>query len=126
MDGSYEWGFGVAVHQLDAEKVERRILFLSKELAPADRNYDATELECAALVWALTKLPPIYRRISFRGHKEIPLVGLLGSIVGLCFLVLTFLACTYYTTRAVYIPKQMPYRECLFLRPSMIPSHLPV
>lgn len=57
VDGSYEWGFGVAVHQVGDDGVERPVLFLSKALTAAEKNYGATELECAALIWMLTKLP---------------------------------------------------------------------
>ena len=55
-DGSKERGFGAALHQLDANGVERPVLFLSKSLLPHEKNYWATELEVAALVWALRKL----------------------------------------------------------------------
>lgn len=54
----YEWGYGVAVHQISEEDgLERPVLFLLKALTSAEKNYGATELECAALVWALAKLP---------------------------------------------------------------------
>lgn len=36
--------------------IEHPILFISKALSPAEQNYSATELECAALIWALIKL----------------------------------------------------------------------
>lgn len=57
VDGSLEYGFGVAVHQFDNDGVERPVLFLSKGLTPAERNYGSMELECAAVVWTLLKLP---------------------------------------------------------------------
>lgn len=57
VDGSFEWGFRVAVHQVGDDGVEHPVLFLSKALTAAGKNYGATELECAALVWMLTKLP---------------------------------------------------------------------
>ena len=57
VDGSYEWGFGVAVHQVGDDGIEQLVLFLSKALTPVEKNYRATELECTALVWMLMKLP---------------------------------------------------------------------
>lgn len=65
VDVSREWGFGVAVHQADTEGVERPILFLSRRLTPAQANYGATKLECAALVWALQKLPHYFDAAPF-------------------------------------------------------------
>jgi hypothetical protein len=57
VDGSKELGFGVAVHQEDDDGVERPVLYLSKDLSPAEMNFWPTELETGALVWALQKLP---------------------------------------------------------------------
>ncbi|KID93902.1 Ribonuclease H-like protein, partial [Metarhizium majus ARSEF 297] len=56
VDGSKQFGFGAALHQLQADGKLRPILFLSKALTSAERNYGSTELETAALVWALQKL----------------------------------------------------------------------
>lgn len=56
VDGSQERGFGVALHQIGDDNVERPILYLSKTLSPSERLYWSTELETAALVWALQKL----------------------------------------------------------------------
>ena len=56
VDGSKERGYGVALHQKDNEGIERPVLFLSKALNAAEKNYWATELEVGALVWALGKL----------------------------------------------------------------------
>jgi hypothetical protein len=55
-DGSKEFGFGAALHQVDDDGKERPILFLSKKLSSAERNYWPTELEVAAAVWAIGKL----------------------------------------------------------------------
>lgn len=57
VDGSRERGYGVAVHQTDVEGIERPIVYLSKTLSDAEKNYWPTELETGALVWALQKLP---------------------------------------------------------------------
>jgi reverse transcriptase-like protein/chromodomain-containing protein len=55
-DGSKEFGYGIALRQLDEDGKERPVLFLSKRLATAERNYWATELEVGALVWGISKL----------------------------------------------------------------------
>jgi hypothetical protein len=59
-DGSKEMGFGAALHQIGKDGVEKPILFLSRTLQGAEERYWATELETAALVWALTKLPQFF------------------------------------------------------------------
>jgi hypothetical protein len=58
-DGSLEHGFGAAVHQVRDGK-EVPILFLSRCLKPNERHYWATELETAALVWALQRVPQYF------------------------------------------------------------------
>lgn len=50
IDGLLKWGFRAAIHQTQPEGEERPILFLSRALLPAERNYWATELEIGALV----------------------------------------------------------------------------
>ena len=57
VDGSKQRGFGAALYQADPDNIERPILFLSRWLNPAELNYWPAELETAALVWALQKLP---------------------------------------------------------------------
>jgi hypothetical protein len=74
-DGSHERGFGVALHQLDADGIERPILYLSKALTPAEWNYWPTELETGALVWALQKLPQ-FQAIRDAFHDQGPLTPL--------------------------------------------------
>lgn len=58
VDGCKKKGFGAALHQLDESDPpkERVILYISKTLSPAEKRYWPTELETAALVWALHKL----------------------------------------------------------------------
>jgi len=74
IDASYEFGFGVTVYQVPAVTMEddnvtveqiqqgdydrrkdRVVMFLSKELTPAETVYWPTELETAALVFAVKK-----------------------------------------------------------------------
>jgi len=50
VDGSKEKGFGAVLHQKNKNGVERPVLFISKTLASHEKNYQATELETAALV----------------------------------------------------------------------------
>lgn len=56
IDGSFEWGFSVVVHQTDNKDVEQPVLFLLRALSIIEQNYGAIELECAALIWMLLKL----------------------------------------------------------------------
>jgi len=49
-DRSKEMGFGVALHQLGEDGTKRPVLYLSRELTPAERNYWPPELETGCLV----------------------------------------------------------------------------
>jgi hypothetical protein len=69
-DGSKERGFGVALHQKDSEGIERPILFLSRDITPAEHNYWPTELETAALIWALDKLPQYFDHGKFTVYTD--------------------------------------------------------
>src|SRR6185295_3801042 len=51
-DASYN-GFGATVSQLDRNGKEHPIAYASKSLRKEEMNYAATELECAAVVWAI-------------------------------------------------------------------------
>lgn len=65
LDGSKKYGFGVMVYHVkgdpqgsDFPRTDiQPILFLSKMLNPAELRYWPTELEVAALVWTLKKIP---------------------------------------------------------------------
>jgi hypothetical protein len=57
VDGSKEVGFGAAVHRIGPDGLEHPIFYLSKDLTPAERNYWSTDLETAALIWVLHKIP---------------------------------------------------------------------
>ena len=51
-DASY-YGFGATLSQLDHNRKEHPIAYASKSLRKEEVNYGATELECAAVVWAI-------------------------------------------------------------------------
>jgi hypothetical protein len=74
VDASYDFGYGVTVYQVPAatmedhgitveqvqngdydRRIDRVVMFLSKELTPAETVYWPTELETAALVFAVKK-----------------------------------------------------------------------
>ncbi len=50
-----KFGLGAVLSRVD-EHGERPITFISRETNSAEQNYSSNELECLALVWALTKL----------------------------------------------------------------------
>jgi RNase H-like domain found in reverse transcriptase/Reverse transcriptase (RNA-dependent DNA polymerase) len=51
-DASYH-GFGATLSQLDENRKEHPVAYASKSLTRGEINYGATELECAAIVWAI-------------------------------------------------------------------------
>jgi hypothetical protein len=51
-------GLGAVLSQIDEQQREHPILFLSRSLTDAEKNYGATELECLAIIWAVRKLHP--------------------------------------------------------------------
>lgn len=51
-------GLGVVLSQKDADAKEHPIVYLSRTLSPAEKNYSSTEMECLAIIWALKKLHP--------------------------------------------------------------------
>jgi hypothetical protein len=53
-DGSYH-GLGATLNQKGSDGKLHVIWYASRALSPAEKNYDARELECLALLWALEK-----------------------------------------------------------------------
>ena len=50
-------GLGAVLYQkCSIDNKEHPILFISRTLKPAEKNYTATELECPGLIWSLKKL----------------------------------------------------------------------
>lgn len=47
------YGIGAVLSQLDDNGFEKPILFLSRQLNKAEKNYSTTEQECLAIVWAV-------------------------------------------------------------------------
>src|ERR1041384_4128325 len=47
------FGYGATLSQVDSNKKEHPIAYASKSLRKEELNYRATELECAAVVWAI-------------------------------------------------------------------------
>jgi hypothetical protein len=58
-------GVGAILAQLDDDGKEHPIVFPSRSLSPAERNYTITELECLAIVWSVKKLHPYIDGIDF-------------------------------------------------------------
>jgi hypothetical protein len=51
-DASY-YKYGATLSQIRSDRKEHPIAYASKSLRPGEVNYGATELECAAIVWAV-------------------------------------------------------------------------
>ncbi|MBW0575969.1 hypothetical protein O181_115684 [Austropuccinia psidii MF-1] len=52
-------GLGAALHQvqiINDKPVEGAICFISTQIKPTESRYEASEMECLCLVWALEKL----------------------------------------------------------------------
>ncbi|KAI7959262.1 hypothetical protein MJO28_003053 [Puccinia striiformis f. sp. tritici] len=52
-------GLGAALHQeflIDDKRIEKPILFISRQIRDAEKRYGASQMECLALVWSLEKL----------------------------------------------------------------------
>ena len=87
LDASKELGFSVAAYQLEGDDAEdhlkpnrtllRPIIFLSKCLTNAERNYWPTDLELAGLVWAVKHLR-IYveqaKTVVYTAHRANPII----------------------------------------------------
>ncbi|TYJ52350.1 hypothetical protein B9479_007044 [Cryptococcus floricola] len=58
-------GLGAVLSQLDDQQREHPIVYLSRTLTPAEKNYAATELECLGIVWAIKKLIPYLEGSKF-------------------------------------------------------------
>lgn len=74
LDGSKRYGFGAMIYHVKGDPQESSfprtdiepIMFLSKLLNPAELRYWPTELEVAALIWTLKKIPHMLGQRSGR------------------------------------------------------------
>ena len=46
---------GAVIEQMQPDQSNRPLCFLSRSTLPNERNWSATELECAEIVWAVKK-----------------------------------------------------------------------
>ena len=51
-----DFGIGAVLSQLDDDKREHAIVYLSRSLSKPERAYSTTEQEALAVVWAVKKL----------------------------------------------------------------------
>ena len=58
-------GLGAVIEQMQPDQSNRPLCFLSRSTLPNERNWSATELECAAIVWAVMKNRQLFYGISF-------------------------------------------------------------
>ena len=65
-----DYGIGCALFQDHTDGQRKPIGFWSRTLAPAERNYTASERECLAVVWALKTLRPYLMYERFVVHTD--------------------------------------------------------
>lgn len=53
---SSQVGLGVVLAQVDSDGQEHPVLYLSRKMTGAEKNYSVTEQECLAIIFALKKL----------------------------------------------------------------------
>ena len=58
-------GLGAVIEQKQSDNSIRPLGFLSRTTMPNERNWSATELECAAIVWAVEKNRQLFYGIPF-------------------------------------------------------------
>ena len=58
-------GLGAVIEQIQPDQPTRPLCFLSRITLPNERNWSATELECAAIVWAVKKNRQLFYGILF-------------------------------------------------------------
>lgn len=58
-------GLGAVIEQLQPDLSTRPLCFLRTTTLPNERNWSATELECAAIVWAVKKSHQLFYGIPF-------------------------------------------------------------
>ena len=63
-------GLGAVVEQEQRDITTRPICFLSRATLPNEKNWSASELECAAIVWAAKKIRQLFYGIPFVGISD--------------------------------------------------------
>ena len=63
-DESVDW-LGAVIEQMQPDQSNRPLCFFSRSTLPNERNWSATELECAAIVWAVKKNRQLFYGIPF-------------------------------------------------------------
>ena len=58
-------GLGAVIEQVQPDQSIRPLCFPSRTTWPNERNWSATELECAAIVWAVEKKWQLFYGIPF-------------------------------------------------------------
>ncbi|MBW0495417.1 hypothetical protein O181_035132 [Austropuccinia psidii MF-1] len=67
------FGLGAAlyqVHILNYKPVEGPIYFISRKIQPTEARYEASQMECLCLVWALEKLNYLLEGYSFEVRTD--------------------------------------------------------
>ena len=68
-DASKE-GFGASLEQKQPDGKIRPLLYISRTTLPSEKNWDTSELECGALVWAIKKLRVFLYGIPFEAYTD--------------------------------------------------------
>ena len=58
-------GLGAVIEQAQPDSSTRPLCFRSRTTLPNERNWSSTELECAAIVWAVRKIDKCFFGIPF-------------------------------------------------------------
>ncbi|MBW0549271.1 hypothetical protein O181_088986 [Austropuccinia psidii MF-1] len=73
-------GLGASLHQVQIQNnkpVEGPICFISRQIKPTEARYEASQMECLCLVWALEKLNYFLEECGFKVIKDFIAVKLL-------------------------------------------------
>ena len=94
-------GLGAVIEQAQTDSSTRPLCFLSRTTLPNERNWSATELECAAIVWAIKKNRQLFYDIPFvvvSYHQPLKNLESLSTKVNRVQRWFDFLSCLLYTS----------------------------